>query len=95
MKLEDVFAPETTDIYNKNSGPLTTDEWIERFAKILAKDIKCHIDNSDEPVRYIMMSIRNWIESGCVCKGAKISIMGKGGYACADCGMRRLNGSGK
>jgi hypothetical protein len=69
---------------------LTTDEWIAKYAPQLKTEIDSHIKNSDNPTRYIMMSIRQWIEDGCVCAGAKISIMGKGGYACADCGKRRV-----
>ena len=82
------------DQYGKNDIVLTQDEWTEKYAMRLSKDIKCHIDNADDPVRYIMMSIRNWVEAGCICANAKISIIGKGGYACGACGKRRVNGKG-
>jgi hypothetical protein len=35
--------------------------WGEREG--LKSDIKCHIENSDDPTRYILMSIRQWAES--------------------------------
>jgi hypothetical protein len=29
----------------------------------LKSEIKCHIENSNDPTRYILMSIRQWAES--------------------------------
>lgn len=80
------------DEYGKESRVLTIEEWVERFAKTLARDVKIHIESSDDPVRHIMTSIRQWNDKGCVCANTKATIMGKGGFACEQCGKKRKHG---
>lgn len=47
--------------------PLTLDEWTERYAKPLKRDLETHVkvwevDDAETLVRLCLISVRNWAE---------------------------------
>lgn len=41
---------------------LTLDEWVDKNAKQLKKDVEIHLKYGEDHVRLIMISIRQWFE---------------------------------